>query len=168
MDFLARSLRVGNALTISLEMMIPETTEPLRSEFLRVTRELAFGAPLDVALKQLLARVPLVEVRFLAAAILLQRETGGNLGEILDKLSLSVRERLRLKRQVNAASSQGRLTARVLSILPVVVFAMILVISPEYMHTMTHQPVGRAMLMAAVLAQFAGYLCMKKITNIEL
>jgi tight adherence protein B len=167
-DFLARSLRVGNALTISLEMMIPETTEPLRSEFLRVTRELAFGAPLDVALKQLLARVPLVEVRFLAAAILLQRETGGNLGEILDKLSLSVRERLRLKRQINAASSQGRLTARVLSVLPVVVFGMILVISPEYMHTMTHQPIGRAMLMAAVLAQFAGYLCMKAITNIEL
>jgi tight adherence protein B len=166
-DFLARSLRVGNALTISLEMMIPETVEPLRSEFLRVTRELTFGAPLDVAMKQLMSRVPLLEVRFLAAAILLQRETGGNLGEILDKLSLSVRERLRLKRQVRAASSQGRLTARVLSALPVLVFAMINLISPAYMHTMTHQPIGRAMLMAAVLSQIVGYLCMKKITNIE-
>jgi len=166
-DFLARSLRVGNALTISLEMMIPETAEPLRSEFLRVTRELTLGAPLATALNKLVARVPLIELRFLAAAILLQRETGGNLGEILDKLSLSVRERLRLKGKINAASSQGRLTARVLSLLPLIVMMMIGVISPAYLHTMTDQPAGRSMLMAALVAQILGYLCMKKITNIE-
>ena len=166
-DFLARSLRVGNALTISMEMMIPETNEPLRSEFLRVTRELTFGAPLNVALKKLMVRVPLVEMRFLVAAILLQRETGGNLGEILDKLSLAVRERLRLKRQVVAATAQGRLTARILSILPLAVILMINVISPAYLHVMTNQRVGRAMLLAAVVSQIVGYLWMKKITNVE-
>ena len=118
-DFLARSVRTGNAFSITLELLIPETTEPLRSEFLKVSRELALGSALDVALKNLVARVPLLELRFFVAAVLLQRETGGNLAETLNKLSFSIRERLRLKSQIQAASSQGRLTARVLTVLPV-------------------------------------------------
>jgi tight adherence protein B len=167
-DFLARSLRSGTAFSLSMEMVASETPEPLRSQFLSVTRELALGAPLETALKKLVGRVPLLELRFFVAAVLLQRETGGNLGEILDKLGMAIRERLQLKAKIKAASSQGRLTARILSLLPVAVLLMINVISPVYLRTMTADPAGRTMLMAAVLAQMIAYVCMKKITNIEL
>jgi tight adherence protein B len=166
-DFLARSVRTGNAFSISLEMLVPETAEPLRSSFLRVTRELALGVPLDTALRSLMERVPLLELRFFVAAVLLQRETGGNLGEILARLSSSIRERLRLKAQVKASSAQGRLTAQVLSVLPVFVIVMMNVISPAYTHSMTNDPVGRKILMGAVVSQLIGYLCMRKITDVE-
>ena len=166
-DFLARSVRTGNAFSITLELLIPETTEPLRSEFRKVSSELALGSPLDEALKNLVARVPLLELRFFVAAVLLQRETGGNLAETLNKLSHSIRERLRLKGQIKASSSQGRLTARVLSVLPVVVVVIMNVISPAYFRTMTGEAVGRLMLIAAVVSQLVGYLFMRKITDIE-
>jgi tight adherence protein B len=166
-DFLARSVRTGNAFSITLELLIPETIEPLRSEFLKVSRELALGSALDVALKNLVARVPLLELRFFVAAVLLQRETGGNLAETLTKLSFSIRERLRLKGHIQAASSQGRLTARVLSILPVALVLVMDMISPAYFKGMTTEPIGRLMLIAAVVAQVIGYLCMKKIVSIE-
>jgi tight adherence protein B len=167
-EFLARSVRTGNAFAVSLEMLIPETAEPARSELLRVTREHALGAPLETALRKLVARVPLLELRFFVAAVLLQRETGGNLAEILDKLSWSIRERLRLKSQVRATSAQGRLTARILSILPMVVLLLMSVISPKYTGTMTSDPAGRAILLGAVVSQLIGYGIMKRITDIEI
>ena len=167
-EFLARSVRTGNAFAVSLEMLISEAAEPVRSELLRVTREHALGAPLETALRKLVARVPLLELRFFVAAVLLQRETGGNLAEILDKLSWSIRERLRLKAQVRATSAQGRLTARILSILPGVVLLLMSVISPKYTGTMTSDPAGRAILLGAVVSQLIGYGIMKRITNIEI
>jgi tight adherence protein B len=166
-DFLARSVRTGNAFSITLEMLIPETTEPLRSEFLKVSRELALGSALEVALKNLVARVPLLELRFFVAAVLLQRETGGNLAETLGKLSFSIRERLRLKGHIRAASSQGRLTARVLTILPIALVLVMNTINPAYFKHMTDEPAGRLILIAAAVAQVIGYACMKKIVNIE-
>jgi tight adherence protein B len=168
LDFLARSVRAGNALSVSIEMLIPEAAEPLGSEFRRVSREQSLGASTETALKNLIARVPLMELRFFVAVVLLQRETGGNLGEILTRLSVSIRERLRLKAQINAVSSQGRLTARVLSVLPIAVILGMNFISPAYMQIMTRESIGRAMLLAAVVSQLVGYLCMKKITNIEI
>jgi tight adherence protein B len=167
-DFLARSLRSGTALSLSLESVVAETSDPIKSQFLAVTRELALGAPIEVALKNLLARVPLLELRFLVAAILLQRETGGNLGEILDKLGLAIRDRLQLKAKIRASSAQGRLTARILSVLPVAVLFMISLISPVYLRMMTSDPSGRAMLMAALISQIFAYVCMSKITDIEI
>jgi tight adherence protein B len=167
-DFLARSLRSGTALSLSMEMVAAETPEPLRSQFLLVTRELALGAPLEPTLKKLVGRVPLLELRFFVAAVVLQRETGGNLGEILDKLGIAIRERLQLKAKVKAASSQGRLTARILSLLPVAVMMMIYLLSPAYLRAMTGDPAGRTMLMAAVVAELTAFLIMNKITNIEI
>jgi len=167
LDFLARSVRTGNALSISLEMLIPETHEPVRSEIQRVAREQALGASLEAALRGLVQRVPILEVRFFVAAVLLHRETGGNLGEILMKLSRSVRERLRLKGQVKAASAQGRLTATVLSLLPIAVIIVMNLLSPAYFATMTAEPIGRLLLLAAVVSQIIGYCCMKSIVDIE-
>ena len=166
-DLMSRAMRVGHSVISVLEMVGTEVAEPVGSEFRMVYEEQSLGLPLREAMINLTHRVPIPDIRFLAAAIMLQRETGGNLGEILDKLSLAVRERLRLKRQVVAATAQGRLTARILSILPLAVILMINVISPAYLHVMTNQRVGRAMLLAAVVSQIVGYLWMKKITNVE-
>ncbi|MBV9503680.1 MAG: type II secretion system F family protein [Acidobacteriia bacterium] len=167
LDFLARSVRAGNALFISLEMLAGEAAEPLRSEFLKVTRELALGASLENALSNLAVRVPLIETRFFVAAVLLQREAGGNLAEVLGRLATSLRDRLRLRGHVKSVSGQGRLTARILTALPIVVMVMLKIISPQFLEGLTGEPLGRTLLGAAVVAQILGYLCMRKITNIE-
>jgi tight adherence protein B len=167
LDFLSRSVRAGNALSISLELLARETGEPLRSEFLKVSREQALGASLEAALQNFLVRVPLVEARFFVAAILLQRETGGNLAEVLSRLGIDIRERLRLRRQVKVASGHGRLTAKILTVLPILLVAGLAVISPRYMEGLTGDPTGRSFLGGAVISQVLGYLWMNKITNIE-
>ena len=167
LDFLARSVRAGNAFSIGLELLGTETNEPLKSEITKMTREMALGARLEDALNGLIARVPLVEVRFFASAVLLQRETGGNLSEVLGKLSLSLRERFRLLGHVKAASGQGRLTAGVLTVLPIATLGMLKVASPDYLNSLTGDSLGRALLCGAVVSQTLGYLVMKRITRIE-
>jgi tight adherence protein B len=167
LDFLARSVRAGNAFSMALELYAAEAKEPLKSAFLKVTREMALGAGLEDALRGLIDRVPLFEVRFFVSAVLLQRETGGNLSEILGKLAISVRERARLHGQVQASSGQGRLTAKVLTVLPVATMVMLKFISPDYLESLTGDPVGRNLLAAAVVSQTIGYLCMQKIAKVE-
>jgi tight adherence protein B len=167
LDFLARSVRAGNAFSIALELYAAEAKEPLKSAFLKVTREMALGAGLEDALRGLIERVPLFEVRFFVSAVLLQRETGGNLSEVLGKLAGAVRERARLQGQVKAASGQGRLTAKVLTVLPVATIVMLKMISPAYLEGLTNDPVGRNLLAAAVVSQTLGYLCMQKIARVE-
>jgi tight adherence protein B len=167
LDFLARSVRAGNAFSIALELYAAEAKEPLKSAFLKVTREMALGAGLEDALRGLIDRVPLFEVRFFVSAVLLQRETGGNLSEVLSKLALAVRERARLQGQVKAASGQGRLTAKVLTVLPIATIVMLKMISPAYLEGLTNDPVGRNLLAAAVVSQTLGYLCMQKIAKVE-
>jgi tight adherence protein B len=167
LDFLGRSLRAGNAFSIGLELLAVEVTEPLKSEIQRVTREMALGASLEDALNGLMERVELVEVRLFVSAVLLQKETGGNLNEILAKLSVAVRERLRLQGQVKAMSGQGRLTAAVLSALPVVLMLVLKVISPRYLDGLTGDPVGRNMLAGAVVSQLLGFAVMRKIIRFE-
>jgi tight adherence protein B len=167
LDFIARSVRAGNALSISLEMLAGEASEPLRSEFLKVSREQALGASLDAALGNLVSRVPLVETRFFVSAVLLQREAGGNLAEVLSRLANSVRDRLRLRGHVRAVSGQGRLTAAILTVLPIVVVVLLKILSSRYLEGLTGDPRGRMLLGAAVLSQILGYLSMRKIVNIE-
>jgi tight adherence protein B len=167
LDFLSRSVRAGNAFSVGLELLTAEASEPLKAEVLKVTRELVLGSSLDVALNGLVARAPLLEVRFFVSAVLLQRETGGNLSEVLGKLSASVRERLRLRGHVKAASGQGRLTAMVLTILPIATMIILRMASPDYMKSLTEDPLGRDMLAAAVVSQIMGYLVMQKIIRIE-
>jgi tight adherence protein B len=167
LDFLARSVKAGNAFSIALELYAADAKEPLKSAFLKVTREMALGAGLEDALRGLIDRVPLFEVRFFVSAVLLQRETGGNLSEVLGKLAGSVRERARLQGQVRASSGQGRLTAKVLTVLPVATVVMLKMISPAYLEGLTNDPLGRNLLAAAVVSQTLGYLCMQKIARVE-
>jgi tight adherence protein B len=167
LDCLSRSVRAGNAFSVAIELLGDETSEPLKSEIQKVTREMALGARLEDALHGLIARVPLIEFRFFVSAVLLQRETGGNLSEVIGKLAMSIRERFKLRGQVKASSGQGRITATVLTVLPIATLTILRFTSPGYLNNLTDDPVGRILLGGAVVCQVIGYLVMKRIINIE-
>lgn len=167
LDFLARSMRAGHAFSVSLEMMADESPDPLGIEFRQVFNEQNLGAPIELALRNLATRVPLVDVRFFVSAVLLQRETGGNLAEILTKLGYVIRERFRLKGQVKAVSAHGRITAMILSIMPIITMILLTIIAPQYLSSMAADPDGKLLIVGAITGQFLGYIWMKNIVNIK-
>lgn len=167
LDFLSRSMRAGHGFTIALEMLGSDSPDPLGSAFRRVSNELQLGSSLEVALSKLVLLIPLVDVRFFVSSVLLQQETGGNLGEILSKLSHVIRERFRLKGQVKAASAHGRITGLVLVLMPVVVGLVLLVTSPAYLRTLIVDPTGKKLIYGAIGGQILGYFAIRKIVNIK-
>jgi tight adherence protein B len=167
LDFLSRSMRAGHAFTISLEMLSEELAAPLGQEFRTLFNEQNLGAPIETALRNLTLRVPLLDVKFFASAILLQRQTGGNLSEILVRLAYLIRERFRLKGQVRASSAHGRMTATILTLLPVATVCALLVVAPGYLQGMAADPDGRKLIAAALIAQVLGNICIKKIIHIK-
>jgi tight adherence protein B len=167
LDFLARSMRAGHAFSISLEMVGEEMADPLGQEYRALFNEQNLGAPLDVALRNFGMRVPLLDVRFFTSSVLLQKQTGGNLSEILTRLAYIIRERFRLKGQVKAASAHGRLTATILTLLPVGTMLGLLVVAPGYLQGMAEDSTGKWMIGGAVVAQILGNFFIKKIINIK-
>ncbi len=167
LDFLARSMRAGHAFSISLEMVGEEMPEPLALEFRTLFNEQNLGAPLDIALRNFTNRVPLLDCRFFTSSVLLQKQTGGNLSEILSRLAYVIRERFRLKGQVKAASAHGRLTAGILTVLPLATMFGLLVVAPGYLQGMAADPDGKKMIAGAVVAQILGNYCIKKIIRIK-
>ena len=167
LDFLARSMRAGHAFTISLEMLGDELADPLGQEFRTLFNEQNLGAPLDIALRSFNERVPLLDSRFFTSSILLQKQTGGNLSEILTRLSWVIRERFRLKGQVKAASAHGRLTATILTLLPVCTMIGLLIVAPGYLQSMAQDSDGKWMIGGAVAAQILGNFFIKRIINIK-
>ena len=167
LDFLARSMRAGHAFSISLEMLGEELSDPLGQEFRALFNEQNLGAPLDTALHSFTDRVPLLDVRFFTSSVLLQKQTGGNLSEILQRLAYVIRERFRLKGQVKAASAHGRLTATILTLLPVATMLGLLVVAPGYLQGMAEDPDGKFMIGGAIFAQILGNFFIKKIINIK-
>jgi tight adherence protein B len=168
LDFLARALKAGHAFTASLEMLATESPEPLRGEFWKVYNEQTLGAPLSEVLPHMGERVPLLDVRFFIAAVLMQRESGGNLGEILTKLASVIRQRFRLKGHVKAVAAHGRITAAVLTILPLATAGVLLAADPEMLLHMARDPFGKDMIAFAVVAQVAGFFIMRRIVNIKI
>lgn len=167
LDFLSRSMRAGHGFTIALEMLGADSPDPLGSAFRRVSNELQLGSSLEVALSKLVTLVPLVDVRFFVSSVLLQQETGGNLGEILSKLSHVIRERFRLKGQVKAASAHGRITGIVLVLMPVAVSGFMLASSPAYLRGLAADATGQKMIYGAIVGQIIGYFVIRKIVNIK-
>jgi tight adherence protein B len=167
LDFLSRSMRVGHGFTIGLEMLGVDSPDPLGASFRKVSNDLQLGSPLEVALGKLVVLVPLIDVRFFVSSVMLQQETGGNLGEILTKLSYVIRERFRLKGQVKAASAHGRITGLVLVLMPVAVTAFIMMTTPEYLTALVANKIGRMMIYGAVFGQIIGYFVIRKIVNIK-
>jgi len=167
LDYLARSMRAGHAFSISLEMLGEEIADPLGQEFRALFNEQNLGAPLDVALRNFSNRVPLLDVRFFTSSVLLQKQTGGNLSEILSRLAYVIRERFRLNGQVKAASAHGRLTATVLTLLPVATMLALLVVAPGYLQGMAEDADGKWLIGGAIVAQVVGNFFIKKIINIK-
>jgi tight adherence protein B len=167
LDFMARSMRAGHAFTISLEMIGDEIGDPLGQEFRTLFNEQNLGAPMEIALRNLVERVPLLDVRFFSSSVLLQKQTGGNLSEILTRLAYVIRERFRLKGQVKAASAHGRLTAGILTVLPICTMLGLLVVAPGYLQGMAADPDGKWLIVGAIVAQVIGNICIRKIINIK-
>jgi tight adherence protein B len=167
LDFLARSMRAGHAFTISLEMVGEEIHDPLGQEFRGLFNEQNLGASLDRSLANFGKRVPLPDVRFFSSAVLLQRQTGGNLGEVLSRLSHIIRERFRLKGQVKATSAHGRLTATILTVLPLATLGGLMLTSPGYLSPLIRDPAGRQLVIAGVVCQVLGNYFIRRIVRIR-
>jgi tight adherence protein B len=167
-DLIARGLRAGHALTTALGMVAEEAPEPVRSEFRLLYDRQNFGMPLSDAFKSFAERIPLLDARFFATSVLTQRESGGNLGEVLDNLSALIRERFRLKRHVRAVSAHGRMTGWVLSMLPMAIAAILCVVAPGYMNIMVTDPLGRMIVVTALVMQVIGIFIMRRIVDIEI
>jgi tight adherence protein B len=167
LEFVSRSMRAGHAFSVSLEMIHREFQEPISSEFRRTFEEHNLGLPIEVALQKLAKRVPSLDVHFFVSAVLLQKRTGGNLAEILDKLAYVIRERFKLRGRIRAVSAHGRMTATALSCIPLAVAILMFYTNPDYVKFFFTDDVGNMMLGGAVVLQVVGYLIMKKIVNIE-
>ena len=167
LDFLARSMRAGHAFSISLEMLGEEMDDPLGQEFRALFNEQNLGAPIDIALRNFALRVPLLDVRFFTSSVLLQKQTGGNLSEILSRLAYIIRERFRLKGQVRACSAHGRITASILTLMPIATMLGLLLVAPGYLQGMANDSDGKYMIGGTIVAQLLGNFFIKKIINIK-
>jgi tight adherence protein B len=167
LDFLARSVRAGHAFLISLSMVGDQVPEPLSLELRTLFNEINLGAPLDKALENLTLRVPLLDFQFFTSTILLQRQTGGNLNEILGRLSHVIRERFQLKGSVKAASAHGRLTAGILTVLPILTALALLFVAPGYLQGMAADKDGKYMIVAAGVMVLLGNYFIRRIIKIK-
>ena len=167
LELLARALRAGHAFTTAIEMVSTEMPDPIAAEFEKAFAQQNFGLPLRQALMNLIDRVPLLDVQFFVTAVLIQKETGGNLAEILDNLSYVIRERFKLQGHVRAVSAQGRLTGIILVVLPLVLGFLLYGVSPEYITLLFTDPTGRIILGVYVVFQVLGFLSVRKIVRIR-
>jgi tight adherence protein B len=167
LDLLGRAVRAGHAFTTGLEMIAKECADPLASEFRTAFEEQNFGLPLRDALLNLSERVPITDVRFFVTALLIQKETGGNLAEILDGLARVVRDRFRLYREVQVRTAQGRLTGLILIGLPIGVAVMLSIVNPSYMRVLIDDPRGPMVIAISVAMQIVGSMLLWKIIHFE-
>jgi len=167
LEFVSRSMRAGHAFSVSLDMLHKEFQEPLAGEFRRTFDEHNLGLPLESALQKLAVRVPLMDMQFFVSAVLLQKRTGGNLAELLDKLAYVIRERFKLRGRLRAVSAHGRMTTMALSMIPLAVAGLMFFANREYVTFFFTDETGRLMLGAAVCLQAVGYFVMRKIVSIE-
>jgi tight adherence protein B len=167
LDLLGRAVRAGHAFTTGLEMISKECPEPLGGEFRTTFEEQNFGLPLRDALLNMTERVPIIDVRFFVTALLIQKETGGNLAEILDGLARVIRDRFRIYREVRVRTAQGRLTAGILIALPIFMMLILSVLNPHYIGVLFTDPKGPMVLITAGVMQLIGSAILWKIIHFE-
>jgi tight adherence protein B len=166
-DLLGRAIRAGHAFSTGLQMVAEESPEPLAGEFRRVFEEQKFGLAIEASLLAMADRIDLVDMRIFVTALLVQREVGGNLAEILDKISYTIRERFTIQRQVRVYTAQGRFTGYLLAVLPLGVGFLIWMLNHEYMMILFQEPTGRLMITLATVLQIVGFFVIRKIIHIE-
>ena len=167
LEFVSRSMRAGHAFSVAIEMAHREFSDPLAGELRRAFEEQNLGQPLEIVLRKLTQRVPSIDVQFFVSAVLLQKRTGGNLAELLDKLANLIRERFKLRARIRAVSAQGIMSGRILSAIPAGVAAMMFLVNPQYARFFIDDPMGHELLAAGLGLQFIGYLIIRKIVTFE-
>lgn len=166
-DLISRALRAGHSLTAAIEIAGDESPEPVRTEFREVYRQQNFGLPAREAMLQLARRIPLPELNFLVTAMLLQKETGGNLVEILDRTTAVIRERLRIQGEIRIYTAQGRLTGIILSLLPVAMFFLLGLVNREYTRVLIQDPTGRKLVYTGLGLIVLGGLTIRKVVRVK-
>lgn len=166
-DLMSRGLRAGQALPATIETIAKECDDPLRAEFRRAADEQSFGLPFREAMLNLSRRMPVPDLQFLVTAILVQKETGGNLAQILDKTSHVLRERIRVIGQMRIRTAQGRLTGGVLMGLPFVIFIGMNFLNPGYGKALFETPQGQKMVTYAAIMMVIGIVMIRKIVNVR-
>ncbi len=166
-ELIARALRAGHALTTGLALVAEELPDPVGAEFRLVYDRQNFGMSMPDALRLFAERVPLLDARFFVTAVLTQRESGGNLAEILDNLGDVIRQRFRVKRQIRVVTAHARLTGWVLTMIPVVIALGMAVVAPDHILTLVDDPLGGQMGLVAFGLWVLGYLAIRKLTDVE-
>jgi len=166
-ELLVRATRAGHPFATAVELIANEAPEPIAGEFRKVFEEQKFGMPIRDAMLNLSERMPLVDVKFFVTTVMLQRESGGNLAEILEKLAYVIRERFKIRRQIRVYTAQGRLTMMILMALPPFMVLWLSITSPEFIKPLFYDPLGHLLILAGVIMQTIGYLLIRKIINIK-
>jgi len=167
LDLLARGLKAGHAFASGLQLVAAEMENPIGIEFFKTFKEYNHGLDLNTALLNLCHRMDLRDLRYFTTAVMIQRETGGNLTEILEKIASLIRERFKLRNQIKALTAEGRLSGWVLMALPPAMAAIIFRVNHDYIMLLVNHPLGRMMTMSALVFQVLGILCIRKIVNIK-
>jgi tight adherence protein B len=167
-DMLGRAIRAGHPLSAGIQMVGQDMAEPVAGEFRTIFEEQRFGVPFPDALMGMVDRIDLVDVRIFTTAVLVQREVGGNLSEILDNISQTIRARFKIRRQLRTYTAQGRMSGIVVGSMPIVVGLLFYAINPDYIRVLFEHPLGRVMLAMAITLQIFGYLWIRKVVNIEI
>ena len=166
-DIIARSLRAGHSLSAAMEIVADQAAEPVRSEFRTVCRQQNLGLPFREAVLQILDRVPSTDLQLIITGMLVQKETGGNLVEILDRTNNVIRERVRLEGEMRVYTAQGRLTAWILGLLPVGLYLMISLVNPGYARILITDPTGQKMLAGGVVQIIIGMAVIRRIVKVK-
>jgi tight adherence protein B len=166
-DLMARSLRAGHSMNSSIELIAEQSPEPLASEFIQVYQQQRLGLQFRDALLQMGTRIPSRDLQFLITAILVQKETGGDLTEILDRTAHVIRDRIRIEGEVRTHTAQGRLTGWILGLLPIILLVMINIASPGYSSVLFHDPTGQKLLYAGGILILLGGLIIRKIVDVK-
>lgn len=167
LDLMARSLRAGHAFSGGLNMVAREFDDPIGSEFLQCVSEINFGASTDQALRNMAERVDVPDLKFFTVSVIVQKETGGNLADILENIARLIRERFMVIGKIRALSAEGKLTAAILVALPVLVFSVLSFMNPAYIHVLTQDATGRFFTLVALVMMGAGIIIIKKLISIK-
>jgi tight adherence protein B len=167
LDLMSRALKAGHAFTTGLGMVAEELPKPIGPEFKLLHDHQNFGMPLPDALKEFAGRIPLLDARFFVTAVLIHREAGGNLSEILDNLGSVIRDRFKIKRQIRVISAHGRLTGWVLVAVPPALALVLFLVNPKHLKTLLSDPLGVKLIVVAIILQITGTLIIRKLVRIQ-
>jgi tight adherence protein B len=167
LDLIARSLKSGHAFTSGMDMVAEEFDDPLGPEFDKTLDEINFGVSLQDALKSLVGRIDCPDLKYFVVSVILQRETGGNLAEIIETIAHLIRERFRLEGKIRTLTAESRMSALVLSLMPFLVVFVLLLVNPEYMTTLFTEPMGRIMAGIAIIMMLFGILVMRQMARMK-